>query len=293
MSRSAPCPGRTRAAVAGLALLALVATGCGGEGDGTQSGGDPGAQHVHGLAYDPGREALVAAAHTGLFEIEGSRYTRIGENYQDTMAFTVAGPGRYLGSGHPGGEAQLDLPPFLGLIESTDGGESWSSVSLQGRVDFHLLQVAGSRIYGFGSNFKTRREALYVSDDGGKTWRIGPAPGALASLAVSPSDPNLLVASGARRLFLSRDGGRRWRPLRSGPGILAWPRDGALYRADPSGVLSVATAPTAKFGSLGDFGLTPTAFASAPDGSFYVAGEQDEILASGDNGRSWSEIAAP
>ncbi len=45
----------------------------------------------------------------------------------DLMGFTVAGPGRYLASGHPG--LHVDLPQPVGLIETTDGGVTWTPVS--------------------------------------------------------------------------------------------------------------------------------------------------------------------
>jgi hypothetical protein len=65
---------------------------------------------------------------------------RVGDSYQDTMGFTVVGPNRFLGSGHP---ATDDLPPLLGLIESTDAGKTWEHVSLLGEADSHVLRSAG------------------------------------------------------------------------------------------------------------------------------------------------------
>lgn len=50
------------------------------------------------------------------------------------------------------------LPPYLGLIESADPGRSWEAVSLQGKVDFHVLEARGGRrIYGYGFDFETRQ----------------------------------------------------------------------------------------------------------------------------------------
>jgi hypothetical protein len=45
----------------------------------------------------------------------------------DLMGFTVAGPGRYLASGHPG--LHVDQAQPVGLIETTDGGVTWTPVS--------------------------------------------------------------------------------------------------------------------------------------------------------------------
>ena len=73
------------------------------------------------------------------------------------MGFTVTGPDRFLGSGHPDGRE--GLPPFLGLIRSTDAGRTWERVSLLGKRDFHVLEAAGERIYGFGSGFESRGRA--------------------------------------------------------------------------------------------------------------------------------------
>src|SRR5690606_9410853 len=102
--------------------------------------------------------------------------------YQDTMAFTVIGPGHFLGSGHPDGRE--DLPPFLGLIESADAGETWREVALTGEADFHLLVAAGDRVYGFGSEWEGEESIFLRSSDGGRTWDRQAAQGPLVGLAV-------------------------------------------------------------------------------------------------------------
>lgn len=65
--------------------------------------GDPGPMHVHGLGVNPADDALFIATHTGLYRVEkGKRKAqRVGNRYQDTMGFTIVGPNRFLGSGHP------------------------------------------------------------------------------------------------------------------------------------------------------------------------------------------------
>ena len=124
-----------RVALAALAIVASLA-GCGGA-DGDDDGptgeadvpvADPGPVHVHGLGVNPADGALFIATHTGLFRAEPGerRAVRVGDRFQDTMGFTVTGPDRFLGSGHPDGRE--DLPPFLGLIRSTDAGRTWQPV---------------------------------------------------------------------------------------------------------------------------------------------------------------------
>jgi hypothetical protein len=63
------------------------------------------------------------------------------------MGFTVAAPNQFLGSGHPGESDQND-PPNLGLIESTNGGQTWNSLSLKGAADFHSLEYRHGIVYG-------------------------------------------------------------------------------------------------------------------------------------------------
>ncbi|MGH9283119.1 MAG: F510_1955 family glycosylhydrolase, partial [Acidimicrobiales bacterium] len=139
------------AVVVALPILVWAATrGSGGDGS---SAGDPGVSHVHGLGVNPADGSLHVATHHGTFRIQGDDPAeRVGDSYQDTMGFTVAGPDRFLGSGHPDVQGfRQGQPRLLGLIESTNAGESWSAVSLSGEVDFHALAFAHGRTYGWDS----------------------------------------------------------------------------------------------------------------------------------------------
>lgn len=175
-----------------LAGAGLTACGSGSEEpfEPTVGSGDPGPIHVHGLGVNPADGALFVATHTGLFRSAPGkqRSRRVGERFQDTMGFTVTGPDRFLGSGHPDGRD--GLPPFLGLLRSTDAGRSWEPVSLLGKRDFHVLEAAGKRVYGYGSDFASREANLLVSDDGGRSWEQRTPPEPLLSLAIDPDDPD-------------------------------------------------------------------------------------------------------
>jgi hypothetical protein len=155
---------------------------------------------VHGLGVNPKDGALFIATHTGLFRAgpNSLRATRVGGRHQDTMGFTVVGPDRFLGSGHP--DARDRLPPFLGLIASADAGKSWRPISLLGRSDFHVLEAAGARVYGFGSDYESREPQFLVSADGGRRWDKRDVPEPIVSLAVDPRDKDRLVASGESAL---------------------------------------------------------------------------------------------
>ena len=293
----------------GLSLLTLVA-GCGGDDDDSTDSAqapdasstgpkveDPGPIHVHGLGVNPKDGALFVATHTGLFRAPEGEATakRVADRYQDTMGFTVVGPDRFLGSGHPDGRE--NLPPFLGLIESTDAGESWDEVSLMGKSDFHVLEAAGGRVYGFGSNYETQEPEFLVSGDGGRSWDKRSPPAAIGSLAISPDDPEQIVAAvqggpANDGVYVSPDGGEGWRPLADELGLLAWAADGGLYLVDGAGGVSESTDDGGSWQEVGTVGAEPAAFEAAGN-DLYVALHDGTVKRSSDGGRSWVVRSRP
>jgi hypothetical protein len=254
--------------------------------------GEAGPVHVHALGVNPADGALFIATHTGLFRQPrpGAKPERVAGRFQDTMGFTVIGPDRFLASGHP--DDREKLPPFLGLIESTDAGASWNEISLQGEMDFHVLEAAGRRIYGFGTDWKTRTERLLVSDDRGESWRERRAPEPLIDLAVDPADSDTAVAAGSDTLHLTRDAGRTWRTVSGDPGLVVWVGR-RLYLATPGGVVHVARDRALGWNTLGQVGGEPAALAAAGSKRLYLALHDGTINRSTDGGRSWRGGAAP
>ena len=254
--------------------------------------GDAGPIHVHALGVNPADGALFVATHTGLFREPrpGAKPRRVADRWQDTMGFTVIGPDHFLASGHP--DPREKLPPFLGLIESTDAGQSWTPVSLQGEMDFHVLEAAGSRVYGFGSDWDTRTERLLVSDDRGRNWRERPAPEPLIDLAVDPGNADRAVAAGSDGFHLTLDAGRSWRPLPGQPGLLDWTR-GGLYSLNPEGIVRIARYNLRRWKTLGRVGGKPAALAAAGSGELYVALHDGTIKRSSDGGLSWHARVSP
>ena len=285
------------AVAAGLAALLL-----GGCGEQREPAGpspqrpvaeDPGPVHVHGLGVNPKDGALFVATHTGLFRApEGqSEAKRVAGRYQDTMGFTVVGPDHFLGSGHPDGREQL--PPFLGLIESRDAGATWRPVSRLGQSDFHVLEAAGRRVYGFGSSFETRKPEFLVSGDGGRSWAERQPPSELISLAIDPANGRRVVASGPAGLFSSQDEGRSWKPLDGEPALLTWPRQDELYSVGLGGRLSRSSDGGRRWHAMGRVRGEPAAFEAGPAGALYVALHDGTILESVDRGRSWRVRSRP
>jgi hypothetical protein len=206
----------------GLALLLLVA-GCGSDRTpgGTQA--EPGLVHVHAVALDPADpDNLYVATHTGLFHLDSKGSARrVGGHYHDLMGFTVAGPGDFLASGHPDLQTTTlrapGKPPLLGLVHSSDGGASWQPLSLLGEADFHSLQVTHGLVYGYDAT----GGRFMVSADR-KTFQTRSTV-ELIDFAVSPQDPDLILASARKGLVRSSDGGRSWTPVSdAGYVVLDW-----------------------------------------------------------------------
>jgi photosystem II stability/assembly factor-like uncharacterized protein len=248
---------------------------------------------VHGLGINPADGALFIATHTGLFRAaEGERKAeRVAARFQDTMGFTVVGPDRFLGSGHP--DLREDLPTFLGLIESRDAGKTWKPLSLLGKRDFHVLESAGSRIYGFGSDFDSGEASLLVSEDGGRTWDERAPPETLISLAIAPDDETRIVVSGDERLYMSPDGGDGWRPVDGEASLLAWPIPNRLLAVSSRGVLSESGDVGRTWQEVGRVGQQPAAFESRSARELYVALHDGTVKRSTDGGRNWTVRSKP
>ena len=277
-----------------IVLAASAVSGCSTDDEGPSQDdpmvSDPGPVHVHGLGTNPKDGALFIATHTGLFRLGVSETgaTRVAGRYQDTMGFTVIGPDEFLGSGHPDGRDKA--PPFLGLIRSDDAGQSWQPISLRGEADFHVLEAASPRVYGFGSDWETRETQFLVSDDDGKTWDEREVPEPLISLALDPRDPDHIFAAGEGGLYESRDGGRGWTERDGEPGLLGWRKDGLTLVTMTGDVR--ASADGQRWRGSGQIGGQPAAF-EAEERNLYAALHDGTIKRSTNRGRTWQVRSRP
>lgn len=255
---------------------------------------DPGVVHVHGLGINPADGALYAATHTGLFRLDADRgVERIADRYQDTMGFTVAGPDRFLASGHPDlRDEELRVegkPPLLGLIESTDAGRTWQIRSLLGDADLHTIAAIDDLLVAYDST----NERVLASKDRGRSWETRSEIG-LVDLGVDPANPDRMTAitlDGGMQT--SRDGGRTWTPNPAAPaglvvmrwgetGLWAGAEDGTLYRAATTG---------GRWDEVRRFDGTVEAVLD--DRGVYVAAEGSGIWTSPDGGRTWRQLYQP
>lgn len=245
-----------------------------------------GMEHVHGLGVNPADGQLYAATHFGMFTIAADgTATRVG-NAQDTMGFTVTGPDTFLGSGHP--DFSEDDEPLLGLIESMDAGRSWRALSLRGEADFHALREGHGRVWGYDATSGTLMSTL----DREQWESLSRLP--LRDFVVSPTEPDVLLATTENAPVRSADGGRTWQPIPGAPPlvVLAWPREEVLYGADTDGGVHVSGDGGATWARQGDVGGKPQAMTAtqAQPLNVHLAVAERGVLTSGDGGRTFTDL---
>jgi len=267
--------------VAGIAAAAVLLAGCQSD-----SGDDPdqiGLAHVHGLGVDPADGTLFAASHHGLFEVTGQGDPKqVAGRTQDFMGFTVVGPNHFLGSGHPG-LGDDEQPPHLGLIESTDAGNTWEPLSLTGEADFHSMEAKHDQVYGFDS--QTGR--IMVTDDT-KTWDDRAAL-PLADFAVSPDDADEILATTEQGVQRSTDGAKNFSPVEGSPTLffIDWASTDRLVGVAPDGVVHVSDDGGESWSEAGSVSGEPQAILAYGDADVYVATDQ-AIHRSTDGGATFS-----
>jgi hypothetical protein len=258
---------------------------------------------INSLAFasDDAADGALLTTNRGFFRIAGGEATRL-ESVVDSPdgrspvgTFLVIGSRGesegevLLGSGHP--DEKRRLAPFLGLIRSRDGGESWESVSRYAIADLHVIHPVHGMLYAYDAVIP----ALLVSPDDGKTWveRSSP-PGLAIDFVVDPSDPDRLLASNEDEIFRSTDRGESWGSI-AGASMarLEWSEPDALHRADSDGIVYVSADAGGSWEPVGHIDGEPWKLVRGPDGALYAALSDGAIVRSSDGGGSWEEYFTP
>ena len=289
---------RTATMTAAAAALVLTLSACSpsaadqAPGTGPESSAEPGAAsglpstHVHGLSVNDETGQVLLATHEGLFDMSRDPAVKIGPT-NDYMGFTAAGdPDVFYASGHPG--AGSDLPNPLGLLKSTDGGQTWEQLSRQKESDFHALAATASGIVAFDGTLRTSTD--------GTTWRTVAADFMPAVLAAHPAG-DIVLATTTDGLQRSTDGGTTWTLNAAAPVIqfaafagageaVGVAPDGTVYHSPDAGVS------WAKTGTI-DGVVQAIAATQAPEGTPQIwAATATDLLVSTDGGATFRPSAA-
>lgn len=190
----------------------------------------PATSHVHAVARDASTGQTLVATHEGLYVLGAGEPRRVGPVI-DFMGFSVVGPKHYLASGHPG--PGTDLPQPVGLIETRDGGQTWTVLSGGGESDYHALSAGGGRVVGFDGSLRSSAD--------GRTWVPGDLSAEPRALAASP-DGRVVLATTADGLMRSTDGGVRWSAVPGAPllFLVQWAGGGSVAGLDTDGFVQLS-----------------------------------------------------
>lgn len=252
-------------------VLAVGLAGCAADAGATEGQGTVAArvgrglpsEHVHGVAINSADDKVYLATHDGLFRYDESGPVLVGPVI-DLMGFTAAGPNHFYASGHPG--AGVDMADPVGLIESTDAGKTWSTLSRQGQSDFHTLTASKASVTGFDGT-----AVLSTADR--RTWTTMEPPVATYALAASPDGTTLLATSqsGPAR---SPDGGNTWAVAVNAPllQLAFFADDQAVVGVAPDGRVYLSADGAATWSQRGTVAQAPTALTARtrPDGELEV-----------------------
>nr|WP_299168260.1 exo-alpha-sialidase [uncultured Arthrobacter sp.] len=201
-------------------------------------------------------QQLLLATHEGLFDVTDESIEKVSPTL-DLMGFAEASADLYYASGHPGPGSELPNP--LGLVKSTDGGETWQELSRQGESDFHTMTVSSEGIFGFDGT-------LRLTGDG-EEWTEVEAPFQPANLSAYVDSPAVLATTeeGVQR---STDGGLTWELSADSPVLLltTFADEATVAGVSPDGVIYTSQDAGQTWEEAGGTTAAPAALAATTEG---------------------------
>lgn len=278
-----------------IVMLSLILAGCASPTDPASAGRDyvpvSGFNDVHGIAVNPDDSSeLYVATHNGLIRMKNSTMHRVGSMQDDLMGFSMhpTNGSTIWTSGHPktGGN--------MGVRHSTDGGFTWTQLSLDG-VDFHAMTVSPADPNVLWGSW---RGSTYHSTDAGKTWQTYANAPAARSLTAHPTEKSTLYAMTQTGIQRSMDAGKTWAPFADIPAVsLAIdPGDlGVMYAGLATGVTKSTDGgrtwealPLRTTAPVGYLAIDPNDHATIWAATYATA-----IHRTDDAGATWTEVKRP
>jgi hypothetical protein len=256
--------------------------------------------HIHGIGYTKDGNQIMIPAHDGIQILENGKWSLLKGEKHDYMGFSLVDNGFY-SSGHSAPGSKLKNP--LGIVKSTDGGNSLQPLDLYGIEDFHGLTVGyySHVIYVLNPkpNPKMGATGLYYSTDDAKTWNQSAFQGVngqAVTFAAHPTDPATVLIGTNKGLFQSKDFGNSFTKLSIDIPVSSLsynPKTGMLIGSSGSTLFAQSGQEFQKITSpkimQGD-SISYIAQNPVKKDEIVLATENRDVFVSKDLGQTWSEI---
>ncbi len=264
------------------------------------TGGTVQFRHIHGLSFSSDGSQLFVPAHDGLLVYESGRWISPDLSVHDYMGYSGVDEGFY-SSGHPGPGSNRVNP--LGLVKSTDGGETFETLAFAGESDFHLMAAGyeNHAVYVINPAPNSRLSVgMHYTLDEGQTWQQSQTSGISGSpiqLAVHPTESGTVAVAAEGGLFLSNDYGDSFMRIGEAAPVTAVTFDPSggrlLFGYQSLSAYDLSTEQTASFQTpsvTGDDAVGYIAVNPVSDQIAFATFSKD-IYLSQNNGQSWEAIA--
>ncbi|MEK3929095.1 MULTISPECIES: F510_1955 family glycosylhydrolase [Bacillus] len=167
-------------------------------------------EHIHGIGYAGNMPGVSIATHSGIKVYHNGKWLETKTGLHDYIGFQATKNG-FFASGHPEPGANLKNP--LGLMKSSDGGNTLEKLAFYGESDFHNLAVGYNTeaiyLYNERPNSKLQ-QGFYFSTNNGQDWKNSKLKGlssTIHSFSVHPDQSSVVAVSAKDGVYLSTDYG--------------------------------------------------------------------------------------
>ncbi|MEG7842670.1 F510_1955 family glycosylhydrolase [Bacillus mobilis] len=167
-------------------------------------------EHIHGIGYAGNMPGVSIATHSGIKVYQNGKWLETKTELHDYMGFQATKNG-FFASGHPAPGANFKNP--LGLMKSSDGGNTLEKLAFYGESDFHNLAVGYNTeaiyLYNERPNSKLQ-QGFYFSTNNGQDWKNSKLKGLSSTIhafSVHPDQASVVAISTKDGVYLSTDYG--------------------------------------------------------------------------------------
>ncbi|HDR6310139.1 TPA: VPS10, VPS10 domain protein [Bacillus cereus] len=167
-------------------------------------------EHIHGIGFAGNMPGVSIATHSGIKVYQDGKWFETKTALHDYMGFQATKNG-FSASGHPERGANLKNP--LGLMKSSDGGNTLEKLAFYGESDFHNLAVGYNTeaiyLYNERPNSKLQ-QGFYFSTNNGQDWKNSQLKGLSSTIhafSVHPDQASVIALSTKDGVYLSTDYG--------------------------------------------------------------------------------------